>query len=284
MKVDRDADTFIHVVHSGATVCTRILEYFELPQILAEHIDGGTALELDTSSDRYVFKKFRFVEEGTDPGAVPSETSETGTLIRRSETDRLAEGSGSIIVGTHFSNSGKDAWRWQGSGLVALPHLIGGSVVAAEGHAPDWNRVRYEMLTRLGYFVTESSEHFSEYTPWFIKRDRPDLVERFNVPLDEYIRRCEVQIAEWESMRVALEDPDPQAVTRYEQAAREERLRRIAAKDPQRAEQLRPLLSMMSGQSLRQQAAQLNDSGAKTAEGCAWTAAAVSRVRARLGL
>jgi alpha-galactosidase len=111
--------------------------------------------------------------------------------------------------------------------------------IAAAGRVPDWNRVRYEMLTRLGYFVTESSEHFSEYVPWFIKRDRPDLVERFNVPLDEYIRRFEVQIAEWESMRVALEDPDAQAIARYEQAAREERLKRIAAKDPERAEQLR---------------------------------------------
>lgn len=111
--------------------------------------------------------------------------------------------------------------------------------VIDEGRVPDWNRVRYEIFKRVGYFVTESSEHFSEYTPWFIKRDRPDLIERFNVPLDEYIRRCENQIAEWEGMRVALEDPDPQAIVRYEQRAREERLERIAAKDPVRAEQLR---------------------------------------------
>ena len=60
------------------------------------------------------------------------------------------------------------------------------------------NRVRYEMMTRLGYFVTESSEHFAEYTPWFIKRDRPDLIERFGIPLDEYPRRCVEQIARWE--------------------------------------------------------------------------------------
>jgi alpha-galactosidase len=79
--------------------------------------------------------------------------------------------------------------------------------VAAEGRAPAHNRVRYEMLGRLGYFVTESSEHFSEYVPWFIKRDRPDLVERFNVPLDEYPRRCEAQIAGWEELRSRLEDP-----------------------------------------------------------------------------
>lgn len=46
-----------------------------------------------------------------------------------------ASPTGSIIVGTHFSSSGKDAWRWQGSGLVALPHLIGGTIIAAEAHA-----------------------------------------------------------------------------------------------------------------------------------------------------
>jgi alpha-galactosidase len=55
--------------------------------------------------------------------------------------------------------------------------------VIAEGRVPSDNRVRYDMLQRLGYFVTESSEHFSEYVPWFIKRDRPDLIERYNVPL-----------------------------------------------------------------------------------------------------
>ena len=47
--------------------------------------------------------------------------------------------------------------------------------------------MRYEVFTRTGYFVTESSEHFSEYVPWFIKRDRPDLIEQFDIPLDEYI-------------------------------------------------------------------------------------------------
>jgi alpha-galactosidase len=46
--------------------------------------------------------------------------------------------------------------------------------------------------------VTESSEHFAEYTPWFIKRDRPDLIERFGIPLDEYPKRCVEQIARWE--------------------------------------------------------------------------------------
>ncbi|MBT7204983.1 MAG: alpha-glucosidase/alpha-galactosidase [Deltaproteobacteria bacterium] len=78
--------------------------------------------------------------------------------------------------------------------------------IEAQGRMPDGNRVRYEMLRRLGYFVTESSEHFAEYTPWFIKRDRPDLIERFNVPLDEYIHRCENQIAGWEKTKLEMED------------------------------------------------------------------------------
>jgi len=71
---------------------------------------------------------------------------------------------------------------------------------------PDWNRVRYEVLKHFGYFVTESSEHFSEYVPWFIKDGRPDLIERFNIPLDEYPRRCERQIGEWSALRDDLEE------------------------------------------------------------------------------
>jgi alpha-galactosidase len=70
---------------------------------------------------------------------------------------------------------------------------------------PAGNRVRYEVLRHLGYFVTESSEHFAEYVPWFIKAARPDLVERFDIPLDEYPRRCEAQIAAWEGLRARLE-------------------------------------------------------------------------------
>ncbi len=59
------------------------------------------------------------------------------------------------------------------------------------------NKVRYEVMTHLGHFVTESSEHFAEYVPWFIKTHRPDLIESFGIPLDEYPIRCEEQIARW---------------------------------------------------------------------------------------
>lgn len=83
--------------------------------------------------------------------------------------------------------------------------------VVPEGRVPAWNRVRYEMLTRLGYFVTESSEHFAEYVPWFIKRDRPNLIDRFNIPLDEYIGRCEDQLSGWDSLCAEFERSQPSA-------------------------------------------------------------------------
>lgn len=61
--------------------------------------------------------------------------------------------------------------------------------------------VRYELMDKFGYYITESSEHNAEYHPYFIKSKYPELIEKFNIPLDEYPRRCVSQIAEWESMR-----------------------------------------------------------------------------------
>ncbi|ADE39439.1 alpha-glucosidase/alpha-galactosidase [Candidatus Puniceispirillum marinum] len=71
------------------------------------------------------------------------------------------------------------------------------------------NHVRYEMLRRLGYFVTESSEHFAEYTPWFIKNDQPELIKQFDIPINEYIRRCEDQIEKWDAQEQALLSDSP---------------------------------------------------------------------------
>ncbi|MFE5319021.1 alpha-glucosidase/alpha-galactosidase [Paenibacillus sp. NPDC056579] len=64
--------------------------------------------------------------------------------------------------------------------------------------------VRYELMFRFGYYVTESSEHNAEYHPYFIKRNYPELIERFNIPLDEYPRRCVRQIEKWTTMREEL--------------------------------------------------------------------------------
>jgi alpha-galactosidase len=61
--------------------------------------------------------------------------------------------------------------------------------------------VRYEIMKRFGYYVTESSEHNAEYMPYFIKSQYPELIDEFNIPLDEYPRRCVAQIEGWNKMR-----------------------------------------------------------------------------------
>lgn len=91
--------------------------------------------------------------------------------------------------------------------------------LAAEGRVPEGDRVRFDALKRLGYFVTESSEHFSEYISWYIKDGRSDLIDSLNIPLDEYIRRCEVQIAEWHELRRDLEGDKPIEVCRSNEYA-----------------------------------------------------------------
>ena len=111
------------------------------------------------------------------------------------EVDYLAAGINHVAFYLRFERDGEDLYP-------ALREVI------ADGRVPDWNRVRYEIFRHLGYFMTESSEHAAEYVPWFIKSHRPELVERFRIPLDEYPRRCEEQIATWEELRAKLESGD----------------------------------------------------------------------------
>ena len=61
-------------------------------------------------------------------------------------------------------------------------------------------KVRYEILKRFGFFVTESSEHFAEYVPWFIKPHKEELIENYKIPIDEYIFRCEYYSELWNEL------------------------------------------------------------------------------------
>lgn len=60
-----------------------------------------------------------------------------------------------------------------------------------------YDMVRFELMKHFGYYITESSEHSAEYHPYFIKSQYPELIEQFNIPLDEYPRRCINQIKHW---------------------------------------------------------------------------------------
>lgn len=64
--------------------------------------------------------------------------------------------------------------------------------------------VRLDIMDRFGYYITESSEHNAEYSAWYIKEKYPELIEKFNIPLDEYPTRCINQIAGWAKMKDEL--------------------------------------------------------------------------------
>ncbi len=114
--------------------------------------------------------------------------------------DYLSAGINHVAFFTKFEK------RLPGGGVEDLyPRL---RAIAASDDYPAGDKVRFAVMKHFGHFVTESSEHFSEYTPWFIKRDRPDLIDKYQVPLDEYIRRCKEQIAGWHTLRAELENVD----------------------------------------------------------------------------
>ena len=86
-------------------------------------------------------------------------------------------------------------------GVDLYPEIRRRAAARTERHH---DMVRYEIMKQFGFYVTESSEHNAEYMPYFIKNRYPELIERFNIPLDEYPRRCINQIEGWKSMRDML--------------------------------------------------------------------------------
>lgn len=85
-----------------------------------------------------------------------------------------------------------------------------------ETHA---DMVRFDYIDKLGYYCTESSEHNAEYSPFYIKEKYPELIEKFNIPLDEYPRRCVNQIEQWQEEYRALASQEVLAHTRSNEYA-----------------------------------------------------------------
>lgn len=106
--------------------------------------------------------------------------------------------------------AGENLTRVQAEGLPAIKKRL------KEEYPDDpkwWKRdeakfirdlVRRAMMLHFGYYVTESSEHSAEYSPYWIKSQYPELIEQYDIPIDEYLRRCENQIAKWEKQRTEL--------------------------------------------------------------------------------
>jgi len=125
---------------------------------------------------------------------------------------QLAEYIGAPFEKITFDGAGinHQAWilRFEQNGQDAYPAL------REVMERPEvWSRdpVRFEMFRRLGYFVTESSAHNAEYTSYFLKR--PDLIERFNVPLGFYLQELEENAAEFEERYASLQRGEPLEVT-----------------------------------------------------------------------
>ena len=64
--------------------------------------------------------------------------------------------------------------------------------------------VRFEYIKNFGYYCTESSEHNAEYNCFYIKSKYPELIERYNIPHDQYPRRCINQIARWKEQKAEI--------------------------------------------------------------------------------
>jgi alpha-galactosidase len=75
------------------------------------------------------------------------------------------------------------------------------------------NKVRFELMKMLGHFVTESSEHSAEYCPYFIPRGQ-ETIDKYDVPIDEYLRRCDGIVDEFERMKTFSKSDQPIEVHR----------------------------------------------------------------------
>jgi alpha-galactosidase len=115
--------------------------------------------------------------------------------LPREEVDYLVAGINHMAFFLKFQYRGQDAY----------PLLF----KALEDPKRQQELVRFEMMRRTGYFVTESSEHQSEYVPYFIHHGQ-EVINQFNIPIDEYIRRCEAIIGSWEETEAELLGQDGQ--------------------------------------------------------------------------
>ncbi len=116
-------------------------------------------------------------------------------LLKNLDMEDKLEGRKELIAGINHMGWLLEIYDKDGNDLYPEIRKRAEEKNATEKH---WDMVRYEYIKHLGYYCTESSEHNAEYNPLFIKSKYPELIEKFNIPLDEYPRRCINQIAGWE--------------------------------------------------------------------------------------
>lgn len=122
-------------------------------------------------------------------------------LLKRLDMEDKLEGRKELIAGINHMGWLLDIRDKDGNDLY--PEIRKRAAAKnAEGSHDDM--VRFEYIDKMGYYCTESSEHNAEYNPLFIKSQYPELIDEFNIPLDEYPRRCVSQIERWEKEKDAI--------------------------------------------------------------------------------
>ncbi len=117
------------------------------------------------------------------------------TVLKGLGMDEKLEGRTELIAGINHMAWLLEIHDKDGNDLYPDIKRLAAIKNATEKHK---DMVRYEYIKHLGYYCTESSEHNAEYNPFFIKSKYPEMIDQFNIPLDEYPRRCIKQIAGWE--------------------------------------------------------------------------------------
>ena len=115
------------------------------------------------------------------------------------EIDFLTAGLNHQAFVLRFEHDGEDLYGRLDEAIERDPEGLG-------------RRVRIELYRRLGYFPTESSEHSAEYVPWFMRHD--DQLERYRIPVGEYLRRSRENLAEYEDIRRRLAAGETLPLTR----------------------------------------------------------------------
>ena len=122
-------------------------------------------------------------------------------LLEKLDMKDKLEGRVETIAGINHMAWLLDIKDKDGNGLYPEIRRRAAEMNASQKHD---DMVRFEYIKHLGYYCTESSEHNAEYNPFFIKSRYPELIEKFNIPLDEYPRRCIEQIKGWEEERNSI--------------------------------------------------------------------------------
>jgi len=227
----RDADYVVNAIQVGGYEPSTVID-FEVPKRYGLRQTIG-----DTLGIGGIFRALRTIPVMLDYGRAMEELCPGAWLLNY--TNPMAMITGAILRGTavkavglchswqgcaahlcHMLDLPTDNLQWQVAGINHQAWLLelvreGEDLypqVKERAFKPEYfpkDAVRFEIMRQFGYYVTESSEHTAEYVPYFIKAAHPELIERYDIPLDEYPRRCVGQIKGWERMRQELVTEKP---------------------------------------------------------------------------